>query len=154
MEQHLQTTLFGFVISLILSTAFVANADTPQTTTSQVNYGYNYHSDDDLTKYYRFLASPAPEGLHYHARLIARANIDNTPEKETIILMVGQTSQGGADWGNGTKHFSLSLRRTPKQTRFPRKKSYSNFLLRGLTLGIPPPKPLNFKDHPPSSQDH
>ena len=39
MKQYIQTTLFGLVISLIL-TAFVVNADTPKTTTSQVEY---YH---------------------------------------------------------------------------------------------------------------
>ena len=42
MKQYLQTTLLGLAISLIL-TAFVVNADTPKTTTSQVTYRY-YHS--------------------------------------------------------------------------------------------------------------
>ena len=40
MKQYIQTTLFGLAISLMLLTAFVANADTTRTTTSQVEY---YH---------------------------------------------------------------------------------------------------------------
>ena len=81
MTKHIQNILLWLGISLILS-CLVVNADTAKTVTSEVNYSYYYHSDDDLKKYYRFLPSPAPEGLHYHARLRATANIDDTPEKE------------------------------------------------------------------------
>ena len=89
MKQYFQTLLLGLSISLIL-TAFVVNADAPQTTTSQVNYGYYYYLDY-VKGYYRFLPSPAPEGLHYHVRMTARANIDDTPEKETIVLILVDT---------------------------------------------------------------
>jgi len=88
MKQYLQTTLFGLAILLIL-TAFIVNAETPKTT-SQVNYGY-YYLLDDLKEYYRFLPSPAPEGLHYHVRMTATANIDDTPRKETLVLIVVDT---------------------------------------------------------------
>ena len=90
MNQYFQNTLFGFVIALILFTAFVANADPAKTTTSQVNYGY-YYPFDYPKKYHRFLPSPAPEGLHYHVRMTARANIDDTPRKESIALIVVDT---------------------------------------------------------------
>ena len=113
MNQLLQNTLFGFVIALILSTAFVANADTPQTTTSQVHYSYyHYPLDDRLAKYYRFLPDPAPEGLHYHVQRIATANIDDTPEKETVVLIVVETKprtllSSSADFGNRSHAFLL-----------------------------------------------
>jgi hypothetical protein len=112
MKQLLQNTLFGFVISLILSTAFVANAEPPKPTISQVGYKYYYHSDDDLAKYYRFLPSPAPEGLHYHARLRATANVDDTPEKETVVLIVVETKprtlfSRDTDFGNRSHAFLL-----------------------------------------------
>ena len=89
MKQYLQTTFLGLAILLILS-CFTVNSDTPKTTTSQVNYGY-YYFLDDLKEHYRFLLSPAPEGLHYHIRMTATANIDDTPEKETLALIVVDT---------------------------------------------------------------
>ena len=112
MKPYLQNTLFAFVISLILFAAFVANAEPRKTTISQVSYGYNYHSDDDFEKYYRFLPSPAPEGLHYHARLRATANVDDTPEKEQIVLIVVETKprelfSSSADFGNRSHAFLL-----------------------------------------------
>ena len=89
MKPYLQATFLGLSILLIL-TVFVVNADTAKTTTSQVNYGY-YYLLDYLKEYYRFLPSPAPEGLHYHIRMTATANIDDTPEKETLVLIVVDT---------------------------------------------------------------
>ena len=89
MKQLLQIPLLGLAILLIL-TAFMVNAETPKTTMSQVNYGY-YYLLDYLKEYYRFLPSPAPEGLHYHIRMTATANIDDTPEKETLVLIVVDT---------------------------------------------------------------
>ena len=86
MKRYLQTTLLGLAILLILS-PFVVNAETARTTTSQTNYVY-YYPLDYLKKYHRFLPSPAPEGLHYHIRMTATANIDDTPEKEDIVLIV------------------------------------------------------------------
>ena len=89
MKQHLQITLLGLTISLIL-TAFVVNADTPKTTPSEVNYSY-YYFLDYLKEYRRFLPPPAPKGLHYHVRMAAVANIDDTPKKEVIDLIVVDT---------------------------------------------------------------
>ncbi len=89
MKKNIQTILFGLAILLILA-AFVANAETPKTTTSQVNYGY-YYLLDYLKEHYRFLLSPAPKGLHYHIRMTATANIDDTPEREFLVLIVVDT---------------------------------------------------------------
>ena len=110
MKQHIQNTLFGFAISLIL-TASAVNADTAKTMTSQVHYGY-YYLLDYLKEYHRFLPSPAPEGLHYHVRMIATANIDDTPEKETVSLIVVETkprtfSGNLPDFGNRSHAFLL-----------------------------------------------
>ncbi len=112
MKQHFQTTRLGLCISLILTAWVSVNADTAKTMTSEVNYGYYYHLDDDLKKYYSFLPSPAPEGLHYHARLRATANIDDTPEKETIVLIVVETKSRTlfsrvTDFGNRSHAFLL-----------------------------------------------
>ena len=90
MKQHIQTTSLGLSILLILSTLVSANAEPPKTTTSQISYScYSYFYD--LEEYHGFLPSPAPEGLHYHIRMTARANIDDTPEKEVIDLIVVDT---------------------------------------------------------------
>ena len=89
MRKHIQNVCLGLAILLIL-TAFMVNADTAKTTTSQVNYGY-YYLLDYLKEHYRFLPSPAPEGLHYHIRMTATANIDDTPEREFLVLIVVDT---------------------------------------------------------------
>ena len=89
MTKRTHSILLGFSISLILS-PLVVNAETAKTTASQVHYGY-YYLLDYLKEYRRFLPSPAPEGLHYHVRMTATANIDDTPEKEGIDLIVVDT---------------------------------------------------------------
>ena len=124
MKQPLQNTLFGFVISLIL-TAFVVNADTPKTTTSQVHYGY-YYLLDYIKADRRFLPSPAPEGLHYHVRMTATGNIDDTPEKEGIDLIVVDTkprtfSSNGALSDNYIQAFLLI---TDNNAAQPQKKAF------------------------------
>ncbi len=124
MKQHIQTTFLGLSISLIL-TAFVVNADTSKTTTSQVNYGY-YYPLDYPKEYHRFLPSPAPEGLHYQVRMTARANIDDTPEKETIVLIVVDTkprtfSSNGALSDNYIQAFLLI---TDNNAAQPEKKAF------------------------------
>ena len=60
MAKYIQSILLGFVISLILTASVSVNADTSQTTTSKVAYGYSYFRDD-LAGYYRFLPSPTKE---------------------------------------------------------------------------------------------
>ena len=89
MKQHIQITRLGLSILLIL-TAFVVNADTAKTTTSEVTYN-SYTLFNHLEAYHDFLPSSAPEGLHYYARITATANIDDTRQKENIVLIAGNT---------------------------------------------------------------
>ena len=110
MKQYLHTTLLGLAISLTL-TAFVVNADTAKTMPSEVSYSY-YYSLGDLERSHRLLASPVPEGLTYHGRMIATANIDDTPEKENIVSIVVDTeprtfSSSPVDFGNWHQAFLL-----------------------------------------------
>ena len=59
--------------------------------------------------YHRFLSAPAPEGLYYDTRMTATANVDDTPEKETIVLMIAETGRTDPT-ANGFKRFSSSLK--------------------------------------------
>ncbi|MCY3548892.1 MAG: hypothetical protein OXH39_00410 [Candidatus Poribacteria bacterium] len=100
MKQPLQIPLFGLTLSLIF-TAFVVNADTAKTTTSQVTYHYYYEFNDlSEKKYYRFLPNPAPEALFYQTRMIASADIDATSGKETVVLIVvgSKPRAGFSNW--------------------------------------------------------
>ena len=54
-------------------------------------YTHNTRFDPKGEKYHRFLAAPPPEGLYYNTRKTALANIDDTPKKETIVLMTADT---------------------------------------------------------------
>ena len=102
MKQHIQTTLLGCVILLILS-CFAVNAETAKTTTSAVTYHSRARFHEE--RYDRFFPNPPPEGFDYHTQMIAIANIDDTPQKETIVLMVTQPRGESVEWGNGTKRF-------------------------------------------------
>ena len=112
MAKHIQSILLGLAISLILTAWVSVNADTSKTTTSKVTYSYSYFRDD-LARYYRFLPSPTPEGLYYQGRMSAFGNIDDTPEKEVVVLLVvgaelRQTSYSNdADFGNWSHAFLL-----------------------------------------------
>ena len=95
MKPYLQTTFFRLAISLLLWSSLV-NADTQTPKNSDVAYkGYDSPFDLEGQRYHRFLAAPAPEGLRYYTRLKAIGNIDDTPEKETIVLM---TANAGEEW--------------------------------------------------------
>ena len=88
MKKPLQTTLFGLAICLLLS-GLAVSADTPTPQTSGVRYQrFQYGYEHRGRIYYRFLPSPPPEGLHYSTELKATANIDDTPEKEAVVLML------------------------------------------------------------------
>ena len=112
MKKHTQNTRLGLAILLILTALVAVNAELPKVATAQVHYNYYYHLDDHGVKYHGFLPSPAPEGLHYHVRMIATANIDDTPEKETVSLIVVETKprrlfSSDADFGNQSHAFLL-----------------------------------------------
>ena len=106
MKKNIQTILFGLAISLILTVSAV-NADTAKTMPSQVKYNYYYHlNDHNEQKYHRFLPNRVPGELYYHTRITAISNVDDTPEKETIVLMVVGTKLR-AGFGNWHQAFLL-----------------------------------------------
>ena len=106
MKPYLQTTLIRLVISLLLWGSAV-NAAPPTSRTSGVKYyRYDVPSDPEGQKYHRFLPGPAPEDVFYDTRLKASANINDTPEKETIVsILVDRNS--GAFAGNWAHAFLL-----------------------------------------------
>ena len=88
MKKYFQTILFGLAICFLLSSAAVS-ADPPISETSDVRYRrfhYGYHPMGRI--YQRFLPAPRPKELYYSTELKAIANIDDTPEKETAVLMI------------------------------------------------------------------
>ena len=68
------------------------------------SYGYDVWFEPEGEKYHRFLATPPPEGTFYSTRQKAIANIDDAPEKETIVLIV---AEGGDEWRAWVKAFLL-----------------------------------------------
>ena len=88
MKKHLQTTLLGLAICLLLLGS-IGTADPPISQTSEVTYQrfpYGYHPKGRI--YHQCLPSPVPQELYYATELKATANIDDTPEKETVVLMI------------------------------------------------------------------
>ena len=87
MNRLLQNTLFGLVISMILSCA-VVSADAQTSKISEVAYKrFEWANNSDGQKYHRLLETRLPKGLEYFTRMTATANINDTPEKEMIVLI-------------------------------------------------------------------
>ena len=85
MKQYLQITLFGLAILMILSCA-VVSADTQTPKISDVEYKrFEWANNSDGQKYHHLLKPGLPKGLEYFTRMTATANINDTPEKETIV---------------------------------------------------------------------
>ena len=125
MKQHLQTTLLGLSILLILSGS-VVSADPVTSKTSEVKaHSYDVPSDPEGQRYHRFFPGPAPEELFYDTRQKVIANIDDTPEKETIVSIVADSGHD-AFAGNWSHAFLLILDET--ETNVPKKKAFFKFL--------------------------
>ncbi len=106
------STYFRALLYILLTlTAFGVNADTQTRKTPDVEYHsydhYDFPSDPEGEKYHRFLATPPPDTLSYTTRKKAIANIDDTPEKETIVLMVTQPRGEWVEWGQWNQAFLL-----------------------------------------------
>ena len=141
MKENSQTTLFGLAISLILTVSAV-NADTAKTMPSQVKYNYYWHLNDlHEQKYHRFLPNPVPEELYYHTRITAISNVDDTPEKETVVLMVVGTKPH-ADFGNWHQAFLLIT--NTKAGKLESKAFFKLFDVGTHPLNVPAAKRLNF----------
>ena len=87
MKQHICSTRLGLSILLILS-CLAVSADTAETTTSEIEY---HSTDREDQKYHQFLPVPPPQELYYNTRMKTFADINNTPEEETLILITAET---------------------------------------------------------------
>ena len=146
MKQHLQTLLFALVISLI-HTAFAVNADTAKTTTSKAHYSYYYHRDssDYLKKFQGFLPDPAPEELYYHAWMTAYANVDDTPEKEDVVLIGVDTKP---DTPFGKWHQAFLLITHTKGAQIEKKELFKLYDTGAHPLNVPAAKTIELHNSP------
>ena len=127
MTKHIHNLLLGLSISLILS-SLVVNADTTKTVISEVNYSHYYHSEGINEKYHGFLPDAAPEELYRHVRMKATANIDDTPEKETIVLIVvGPKPTYDNRVGFGNWHQAFLIIANWKGSKIEKKASFKLF---------------------------
>ena len=145
MKLHLQTTLLALCISLLLS-SFTVNADTSKTTTSAVEYYYyEFPNDPDGQKYHSFLPATAPEGLFYDTRAQASANIDDTPEKESVVLMVAATSRDvfSSNW----VQMFLLITEAETEEGLPKKKAFFKLFDSGThALEVPAEKAIELRN--------
>ncbi|RKU18501.1 hypothetical protein C6503_09335 [Candidatus Poribacteria bacterium] len=142
MKPHLQTTFLGLAILLILS-CLAVSADNATPEASEIEYHrYDVPSDPEGQRYHRFFSRPAPEKLFYDTRQKVIANIDNTPEKETIVSIVAD-SKHDAFAGNWSHVFLLILDET--ETNVPKKKVFFKFLDSATSDFDDPAKTVEFQ---------
>ena len=147
-SKHIQRILLGFSISFILSSLVSVNADTQTAKDSDVEYkGYDVPIDPEGRRYHRFLQFPAPQGASYDTRKKAIANIDDTPEKETIVLMV---AEAGEEWRQWCQAFLLIAGAETEANELLQKKNSSNFLMLVPMILMSRGKTLKFGTHPSS----
>ena len=91
-------------------------------------YSYDVRHEPEGEKYHRFLATPPPEGASYGTRQKAIANIDDTPQKETIVLMVVNSKE---EWRAWSQAFLLITEPETERDGFPKTKAL--FTLFGAT---------------------
>ena len=154
MKQPLQTTLLGLAVSLILS-CFAANADTAKTTTPEIEYQRYYSGDPEGRKYHPLLLSPIPEELIYRPLLTATANIDDTPEKETVVLILvymktlprddGWMRAHGASW---LQAFLFITEADTKAKGLKRKDAFKFFDAGAPALDVPAAKSIELRNPP------
>ena len=120
MTKHTHSLLLGLSIFLILG-CFAVNADPPTPEVSDIEYkSYaDFPIDPEGRKYHRFLQFPAPQGASYDTQKKATANIDDTPEKETIVLMV---ARAGEEWSDWCQAFLLIAEDETQEVGLPKKK--------------------------------
>ena len=120
MKQLLQNTLFGFAISIILSCA-VVSADTQTPKISDIEYKrYEWANNSDGRKYHYLLEAGLPERLEYFTRMTATANINDTPEEETTVLIAVDMKVPPYD--RDCVQAFLIIADTDPQARVPKKK--------------------------------
>ena len=130
MKPYLQTIFLGLSILLILGYS-VASADTTTPEASEVEYHrYRVPSDPEGQRYHRFFPRPAPEKLFYDTRHKITANIDDTPEKETLVTILADSGTLGAFEGYWAHAFLLILDET--EAGVPKKKGFFKLYDAGL----------------------
>lgn len=147
MKQHIRNTHLGLSIFLILS-CFTVSADTSKPATSEVEYKqYDLPTDPEGQKYHRLLTVTPPQERYYNTRMIATANIDDTPGKETVILMTADTKISEPD-GNWTQAF-LVIAEAETEAALPRKIDLFKFFDAGTpALDVPAAKVIEFQNPP------
>ena len=147
MAKYIQNFILGFSIWLMLS-CLAVNAAPPTPENSDVEYYYYELSyDPDGQKYHSFLPSPAPKGLFYDTRVQASANIDDTPEKESVVLMVAATSSDA--FSSNWAQVFLLITEAETETGVPKKKAFFKLFDSGThALEVPTAKPIELHRPP------
>ena len=83
-------------------------------------YGYDVSVEPAGEKYHRFLGNPLPQGASYFTRSKTIANIDDTPEKEMIVLMVKNSAD---EWRAWSEAFLLIAEPETETDEFPKTKA-------------------------------
>ena len=144
MKRPLQTTLLALCISLMLG-SFAVNADTSKTTNSEIQY--QRYSSREGQKYHRFLLSPTPEELRYRTQMTAIANVDDTPEKETIalIFVYMRTLSNNNNWLQAF----IFIAEADTEAKMPKKKEAFKFFDAGKpALDVPAAKAVELHNPP------
>ena len=143
--KHIQRIMLAFAISLIPTAWVSVNADTSKTTTSKVTYYHYYFNDHHEQKYHGFLPDPVPEEHYYHTRMKAFANIDDTPEKETIVLIgVGtKPHRRSSNW-----HQAFLLITHTKGEKIEKKEVFKLFDTGAHPLNVPAAKAIELHTSP------
>ena len=150
--EHASNIFLGLSIFLILS-CFAVNADTPKTATPDVDYK-NYAdlpTDPEGRKYHRFLQFPEPPDFFYRTEKKAVANIDDTPEKETIVLMVAVG--GGEEWDDWSQAFLLIAEAETEANGLPKKKELFKLFDAGVYNFDVPGKNIELQSPPFAIQE-
>ena len=135
MKQPLQITLLGLALSLLLCGS-AASADTQMSKNSDVEYHYYKAFDPEGQKYYDFFPAPASEKHLYYTAMKAAANIDNTPERETIVLIVADTNEPPFD-GKWAQAF-LIIAEAETEAALPKKRDFFKLFDTGIhDLDVP-----------------
>ncbi|RKU23588.1 hypothetical protein C6500_01200, partial [Candidatus Poribacteria bacterium] len=143
MAKYIQSLLLGFSIWLILS-GWTVSAAQPTPETSEVEYhGYDVPSDPEGQRYHRFFPGPAPEKLFYDTRRKIIANIDDTPERETIVAILVDSGIIGAFEGYWAHAFLLILDET--EAGMSKKKAFFKLYDAGLhDLEVPAARSIEY----------
>ena len=94
---YLRKSEITFVILIYLSfTSWQVKADSLPKITPDVEY---QRYDEPEGKEYQQFLPPAPDGMWYYTRMKGIGNVDNTPEKEEVVLITIQYSHEAEYYG-------------------------------------------------------